>query len=280
MNYLAKRFDDAYSYFEAARKDSRFTQLADYYMVECKFMMKDYDYTIENGPKLYSKVNKQQKADLSRMVAESYFGRGDNEESMRHLRQYLNSGVPVTRKDRYLYGVLSYSLGNVTEATKALGKVAGSDDAIGQSAYYYLGNCYLQNRNKMAALEAFKEASSQNYDALVAEDALFNYAKLSYDVNRDMSVFRKFVEQYPNSGKDDVIDSYVAASSLENKDYTSAIEALHRIGKPTEGDRSNLQKALLLRSVELINNGGYRSATPLLEEAEPFHHAFPDAKGI
>ena len=267
VNYLAKRFADAFSYFEAAAKDSRFELLSQYYMVECKFMMKDYDYTIENGPKLYSRVNKQQKADLSRMVAESYFGRGDNKDAMRHLKQYISSGVSITRKDRYFYGVLSYSLGDIDEAVSSLGQVVGGDDAIGQSAYYYLGNCYLQKRNKVAALECFKSAAGQDYDPLVKEDALFNFAKLSYDVNSDMSVFRQFVEQYPDSGKDDIIDSYVAASSLENKDYLSAIDALRRIGKPTDADRANLQKALLLRSVELINNGGWRSASPLREEA-------------
>lgn len=268
VNYLEKRFDDAYSYFEAARKDSRFSLLAEYYMVECKFMMKDYDYTIENGPKLYSKVNKQQKADLSRMVAESYFGRGDNEEAMRHLRQYLNSGVNVTRKDRYFYGVLAYSLGDTDNAVEALQAVAGKDDAIGQSAYYYLGNCFLQRRNKMSALECFKSASELGFDPLVSEDALFNYAKLSYDVNSDISVFGKYVEKYPNSGKDDIINSYVATSSLAGKDYPSAIEALRKISAPSSQDRVNLQKALLLQSVELINNGGYRAATPLLEESE------------
>ncbi|MBQ6080932.1 MAG: tetratricopeptide repeat protein, partial [Bacteroidales bacterium] len=72
---------------------------------------------------------------------------------------------------------------------------------------------------------------------------------------------------YPNSGKEDIIKSYVAASSLEDKDYVSAIEALRSIEKPTAGDRANLQKALLLRSVDLINSGGYRTASPLLEEA-------------
>ena len=267
VNYLEKRFEDAYAYFEVARKDSRFTQLSDYYMVECRFMMKDYDYTIENGPKLYASANKQQKADLSRMVAESYFGKGDNHEAMRHLKQYLASGINVTRKDRYFYGVLAYSLGDINAAVDALGEVAGSTDAIGQSAYYYLGNCYLQRRNKVSALESFQLASELDFDPLVKEDALFNYAKLSYDVNSDMSVFRKYVERYPKSGKDDIIDSYVAASSLADKDYEGAIEALHRIGKPTAADRSNLQKALLLRAVELINNGGYRSAASLLEEA-------------
>lgn len=268
VNYLEKRFSDAYAYFETAREDTRFTLLADYYMVECKFMMKDYDYTIKNGPKLYSKVNKQQKADLSRMVAESYFGKGDNHEAMRHLQQYLASDVKVTRKDRYFYGVLAYSLGETDNAIAALSEVVGSDDAIGQSAYYYLANCYLGKRNKMAALEAFRSASQLNYDDTVAEDALFNLAKLSYDVNSDISVFRKYVEKYPDSGKDDIINSYVATSSLEGKDYVSAIDAIHKISAPSAADRANLQKALLLRSVELINYGGYRAAIPLLQEAE------------
>ncbi|MBQ7254589.1 MAG: tetratricopeptide repeat protein [Bacteroidales bacterium] len=268
VNYLEKRFDDAYSYFEAARKDSRFELLAEYYMVECKFMMKDYDYTIENGPKLYSRVNQQQKADLSRMVAESYFGKGDNQEAMRHLRQYLDSGANVTRKDRYFYGVLAYSLGDTDKAIEQLSQVTGNEDVIGQSSYYYLGNCFLKRRNKMAALEAFKAAAAMDYDGLVTEDALFNLAKLSYDVNKDISVFGRYVDRYPNSGKDDIINSYVATSSLEGKDYVSAIEALHKIASPGTQDMVNLQKALLLRSVELINSGSYRSAAPLLEEAE------------
>ena len=267
VKYLQKDFEQAYSLFEKACEDSRFSLLAEYYMVECRFMMKDYDYTIHNGPKLYSRVNQQQKADLSRMVAESYFGKGELQEAMRHLRKYLASGVTVTRKDRYFYGVLAYSLSDVDEAVGSLTKVAGDEDAIGQSSYYYLGNCYLLKRNKVAALEAFKAASKMDFDPLVTEDAMFNYAKLSYDVNSDMSVFRKFVNKYPDSGKDDIIDSYVATSSLSNKDYKGAIDALHRISKPTDGDRTNLQKALLLRAVELINNGGYRAASPLLEEA-------------
>lgn len=268
VNYLQKKFSDAYSYFESARQDSRFTLLSDYYMVECKFMMKDYDYTIENGPKLYSQVNKQQKADLSRMVAESYFGKGDNKEAMRHLQQYLASGVETTRKDRYFYGVLAYSLGDIDNAVDALSEVVGSEDAIGQSSYYYLANCYLKRRNKMAALEAFKSASQLDFDATVAEDAMFNLAKLSFDVNSDISVFGKYQEKYPESGKDDIINSYVAASSLEDKDYVSAIDAIHRISNPSQQDRVNLQKALLLRSVELINYGGYRAAIPLLQESE------------
>lgn len=267
VKYLQKDFESACDYFEQAREDSRFSLLADYYLVECHFMLKDYDYTIENGPKLYSRANQQQKADLSRMVAESYFGRGDNEDAMRHLKKYIASGLEVTRKDRYFHGVLAYSLGDVDAAIESLSQVVGDEDAIGQSAYYYLGNCYLQKRNKMAALEAFKAASKLDSDPLVTEDALFNYAKLSYDVNDDMSVFRKFVAKYPGSGKDDIINSYVATSSISDKDYVGAIDALHRIGNPSEGDLSNLQKALLLRAVELINNGSYRAATPLLEEA-------------
>ena len=267
VNYLAGRFDDACSFFEAARKDSRFELNSDYYMVECKFMTKDYDYTIANGPGLYGKVDKEQKADLARMVAESYFAKGDSKNAMKHLREYINSGAELSRKDRYFAGVLSYSLDGYKDAIESFKHVIGTEDELGQSAYYYSANCYLRLRNKVAALQAFKTASQCNFDAQVQEDALFNYAKLCYDVNADISVFQQYVSQYPNSGRDDIINSYIATSSLEDKDYVAAIDAMRKISKPSDNDRENLQKALLLRSVELINQGSLRSAVPLLEES-------------
>lgn len=267
VNYLAGRFDDACSFFEAARRDSRFALNSDYYMVECKFMTKDYDYTIANGPKLYGKVDKEQKADLARMVAESYFAKGENEDAMKHLREYINSGAELSRKDRYFAGVLSYSLDSWKDAIESFKHVLSTEDELGQSAYYYSANCYLRLRNKVAALQAFKTASQCAFDAQVQEDAFFNYAKLCYDVNADISVFQQYVSQYPDSGRDDIINSYVATSSLEDKDYIAAIDAMRKISKPSDNDRANLQKALLLRAVELMNQGSFRSAVPMLEES-------------
>ena len=267
VNYLAGRFDDAFSFFEAARKDSRFALNSEYYMVESNFMTKDYDYTIANGPKLYTKVDKEQKAGLSRMVAESYFAKDEPQDAMKHLREYINSGATLSRKDRYFVGVLSYSLESWKDAVEAFKHVVSTEDELGQSAYYYSAECYLRLRNKVAALQSFKTAAQCSFDKQVQEDAFFNYAKLCYDVNSDISVFQQYVQQYPDSGKDDIINSYIATSSLEDKDYTAAIDAMRKISRPSDNDRANLQKALLLRAVELINNGSFRSAVPMLEES-------------
>ncbi|MCF0172346.1 MAG: tetratricopeptide repeat protein [Bacteroidales bacterium] len=267
VNYLTHKFEDAFSFFNEAKVDARFRELSEYYMVECKFMVKDYDYTIENGPRLYDKVTPEQKSDLSRMVAESYYAKGRSTEAMTHLRYYIDSGVQLSRKDLYFVGVLSYSLGSYKEAVQSLSKVTGDEDQLGQSAWYYAANSYLKLRNKVAAMDAFRHAGATSFDAVVQEDALFNYAKLAFDVNSDISAFEDYVRRYPDSGKDDVFNNYIAVSFLSHKDYSSAIEALHKVNHPTDEGLQNLQKALVLRSVELISDGSYRQAAPLLEEA-------------
>ena len=54
--YLNKDFSDAFSYFTKARRDSRFTDMSDYYATECKFMMSDWNYVIERGIAVYDKL--------------------------------------------------------------------------------------------------------------------------------------------------------------------------------------------------------------------------------
>ena len=51
-------------------------------------------------------------------------------------------------------------------------------DSIGQIANYQLGYSYIQVKNKVSALDAFKQAAGQSYDAEISEDAYFNYARL------------------------------------------------------------------------------------------------------
>ena len=71
-------------------------------------------------------------------------------------------------------------------------------DSIGQVAGYQMGYSYIQIKNKVAAMEAFKEASALEYDAKIAEDAMFNWAKLAFDLNNDTSVFHDYLAKYPD----------------------------------------------------------------------------------
>ncbi|MBP5210945.1 MAG: tetratricopeptide repeat protein, partial [Bacteroidales bacterium] len=266
-HYIQKDFNKAFEFFEKAKKDSRFTDLANYYQIESRFMLKDYDYVLSNGDKVYASLNSELKNNLSRLISESYYAKGNVDEADKYFNKYIESGVTLTQKDRYYAGILAYSLGEYQSAIDAFADVLSNTGILGQSAQYYSANSYLQQKNKVAALQAFKAAADSDADPVVQEDAFFNFAKLSFDVNKDISQFENYVRKYPLSGKDDIINSYMSVAFLTNKDYASAIEMIGKIKNPSEEVLANLQKARVLRAVQLMNNGGYSSAMPLLRDA-------------
>ncbi len=262
--YRDSQFEKAFDYFSKAQADSKFALMASYFATESKFMLKDFDYVVENGPKIYNSLESDLQSTLSRMISEAYYEKQMTEEALRYFKLYA-SNANLSRVDHYFGGILSYNTGNYEEAKDFFMNVVGEDDAIGQNAEYYAANALLKEYNKVSAMNLFKSASEKSYDEVIKEDAFFNFAKLSFDVNSDISQFESFIQQYPGSGKDDVINGYMAASFLLKKDYTSAIELLQKIKNLSVDNANNLQKASFFRALQLIESGSYRSAIPMLE---------------
>ncbi|MCF0177183.1 MAG: tetratricopeptide repeat protein, partial [Bacteroidales bacterium] len=268
--YLTQQFAKAFPLFEKSSTDSRFASVAAYYAIESKFMLGDYDYVIEHGRENLGRVSPELVTNLYRILSEAYFAKGETESAKSYLDKYLATGVNISRKDRYYVGLVLYSLGDYRGSIDAFTDVVGAEDQLGQSAAYYSANGYLQVKNKIAAMDSFKLASESDFDATIKEDALFNYAKLSFDLNKDISQFRNYMQRYPRSGKDDIINSYISVSFLSAKDYVSAIDAMRKIKRPSAEVLANLQKAYLFRGAELMEQGGYRSAMEYLKSAIDF----------
>jgi len=265
VRYLEKDFAAALPHFRKAEKDPRFSVLASYYTVESEFMLANYRYVIDRGPAIFSTLERDLQINLARIVSEAYFSMGQPTLAAQYFDMFSTSGGNLTRKDYYYSGLLSYTLQSFSKALDSFSNVVGNEDALGQSAYYYSANSHLRLHNKIAAMEAFKAASESDFDSVIKEDALFNHAKLSFDVNGDISGFEKYMENYPESGKDDIINSYIAAAYLLSNDYNSAVLALTKIRELSDESSSNLQKAAFFRAMQLIENKGYRPAVPMLE---------------
>lgn len=265
VHYIRKQFKEAVPLFEKVGEGNQFSLMADYFAVESKFMLKDYDYVIEKGGRIYGELDSDMQSSLARILSEAWYGKGDTEKAQQYLDVYRKSGATMSRKDHYFAGILSYGLNSWSAAIESFSNVLGTEDELGQNAWYYTANSYLQNRNKIAALEAFRIASQCSFDKVIQEDAFFNFAKLSFDVNSDISQFRRYMEAYPDSGKGDIINNYMAASFLLSKDYDSAVQALSSISKHTAESSSNLQKAAFFRGLQLVEGKAYRTAAPMFE---------------
>lgn len=268
LYYISKDFEKALSWFEKSAQDGRFSEISNYYILDCHFMLKDYSYVIDRGPSMYENVPSDRKPHLSRIISESFLVSGDfiNAKKFYNLNAEAG-GKPKTRSDWFYSGSVLYAVEDYRGAIDCYTRMGERTDSLGQIANYQMGYSYIKTKNKVAAMEAFRHASQAHYDEAITQDALFNYAKLAFDLNSDISVFNSYLEKYSDLDKSDRINAYIAVAALYNHDYEGAVEAYDKIDDLDPGMKSNYIKANYLRAEQLISSGSYRKAIDYLKAA-------------
>ena len=264
--YGREDFDGALPLFAESAKDPRFADESAFYILECRFMKKDYGYVMENGEALYARIPEERRPHLARIISETYLVSGNAAKAKEYYdRTSISSGND--RKDYFYAGSLLYAVKDYSGAVENYSRMTSRTDSIGQIANYQMGYSYIQIKNKVAAMQAFRDAAFQNDNPDIAEDAFFNYAKLAFDLNNDPSGFKSYIEKYSDRKRGDRIYSYMALAALVNRDYAAAVEAYDKIDELDDDMKRNYMKANYLRAEQLISSGSYRNAVPCLKTA-------------
>lgn len=262
-------FEKAASWFELTKTDERFRVLSGFYLVDCHFMMKDYNYVVQNGEKLFNELTPESKQHMSRLLSESYLVVGDAGKAREYLDwENISAG---SSSDYFHAGSVYYALGDYQNAVRYFEKMTDRSDSIGQIASYQLGHSYIKNRDRVKAMSCFKEAAAKDYDDVIKEDAFFNYAKLAFDLDGNDSVFADYIAKYNTSRKGEMIYDYLAMSSLKKRDYAAAVEAYDNIDNLTDAQKINYVKANYLRAEQLIRNGSNKDAIRYLKAAAAYY---------
>ncbi len=266
IHYNNRQFSQAEFSFQGASSDPRFTDLTNFYIVDCEFNLKRYDYVIREGTRIFDRSPEERKQRLARIISESYLIRGDSENARRYY-SLLSERTDMNRKDYFYAGTVLYSVHDYSGAIENYTKMTERTDSIGQIANYHLGNAYLRTRNQVAAMEAFKAAASVNHNPRMTEDAMFNYAKLAFDLNKDTSGFADYIKRYSTKTRGEQIYGYMALAALYDRDYASAIAAYDNIDELGPDMRNNYVKANFLRGRQLFTGGSYRDAAQYFRTA-------------
>jgi len=265
MAYIDRNFKESAKWFDLSVTDPRFEALSRFYLVDCHFMEKDYDYVISNGEAIFDSAPEPRQKHLARLISESYLVKGDKEMAREFYSR--SSTDKMTRSDFFYAGSVLYAVEDYTGAIENYEKMTERSDSLGQIANYQLGNSYVRTRNKVAAMNAFKAASQTSFNTDMQEDAWFNYAKLAFDINKDTSGFTSYIKRYNTSRKGDQIYGYMALAMLTDHDYAGAVDAYDHIDELDADQHSNYIKAYYLRAEQLVSSGSYTDAVPYLKAA-------------
>ena len=268
IHYMKKEFDKAIPYFEKAQIESGLATACKYHILESKFMLKEYSYVNTYGPQIYEQMTQEYAAQTARILSESHFAANLPQQAQYYYELYSASAQSITAKDNLYAGMVAYTLKGYERAINSFSQIASTTDSIGQSAYYHMGQCYISLKNKHKALESFKSASASSFDKAVQEDAFFNYAKLSFDLNRNIEPFAQYLNTFHTSAlKRDEIYTYMGTAFLSEQQYEKAVNALKNIKAHNSKTISFLQKGSLLRGIQLVASGSFTKAAEHLAEA-------------
>ncbi|MBP8822216.1 MAG: tetratricopeptide repeat protein [Flavobacteriales bacterium] len=276
INYTKRNYAAALEGFEKLKDDAAFGRVVPYYIAQIKFLQGHYEALLEYAqPLLADPGNTKNKSDINRLAGEAYFRTGQYKEALPYIEKSLQR-PGVERGDRYIAGYAWYKNDQYQQAiTQFTQVVNNSTDSLAQLAAYHMADCYLKLNQKNYARNAFKKAYDLGNDPNVAEDALFNYAKLAYELSFDpyneaIIALRDYMAKYPGSARHDEAQEFLLDVYLKTKNYEAALAALDAIKTKDLRLKEAYQKLAFDRGVELYEGRQYAEARKFFQKALVF----------
>lgn len=274
--YKEGNYETALQCFEKLTKDENFGPIVPYYITQIYFMQRRYNDVITYAPPLLELSSTKRPHEIAKMLAIAYYETFQYAEALKYFTLYREKTTQaIDKNDFYMIGYANYRLKQYKNSIEAFEKIEQKEDSITQNAYYHLGDCYLHTDQKNFAKNAFFIASKLKFDSLIKEDALFNYAKLSYELSFDpfneaIGAFTQYINDYPRSPRLDEARNYLVNLYLTTKNFKEALIAIENIKVIDVKLRNAYQKIAYFRGIELFLNNEYAEAIQLFNKSLRF----------
>lgn len=256
----------AQNYFKEAINSSEFEKPA----------LKRYLHSLhsaENYEGIISHIEREEIVETDplslRMVGDAYFLTGKFRLAAFNYQEYLKSSR--RRNDYevdYRSGVSLQEVGDLQGAEKHYKKAALDRDTLGAYASYQLGLLYMEQKNYVFAVPAFKRASS--YENEIQEEAHYLQAKAEFDgANYDQAIvlFKEYSDQFKAGTYVSNVNEMLSEAYLNTDNYELAIDYIESLERLTPKLKASYQHITFVKGVELFNKRRFYESISLFEKA-------------
>ncbi len=264
--YLQKKYESALKTFLALSNSSKFSPIVPYYITQIYYLQHKYDDIIAYAPALLDSAIPKRAPEISRLIGEAYYNTEKFNKAIPYLERYhKEKAYDANRYDNYQLGYAYYKSDSCNAAVNWFKKAIAKEDSLSQASHYHLAECYLKLNEKRYAKNSFRIASKLDFDPQIKEDALFSFAKISYELslhpyNDAIVAFEEFINTYPNSKKLNNAYEFLVAVYFTTKNYRAALASLENIKIMNIQLEEAYQKIAYYRGIELFNNRKYPDA--------------------
>jgi TolA-binding protein len=276
--YLDGDYQEALNSFDLIKQHADFKPLIPYYYAQILYQQKRYAEMAPLINPLLDKNTTKRLGTIARLIGDAFYKLNQYEEALGYMEIYMREVKGnITRIDAYQIGYVYYRADEYRSAIDMFQKATGPADSLSQNAYYHLADCYIRTDEKRFAMNAFLEAYKLGIDPEVTEDALFNYAKLSYELaynphNQAIKAFEQFLGDYPNSPKAPTAQILLVNLYVSTKNYKNALASIEKVKNQDDHMRSAYQKITYFRGIELFNDNSFAEALEVWSKALEFNY--------
>ncbi len=265
MAYTNKDYQVALESFQKLKENEAFKAVVPYFISQIYYLQKRFDELLAYAPAIINAEENvknnfpEQNGEIAHLIGDAYFILENYSASLPYLEKYhmsLPKKDKPSAEDSYQLGFCRYRNGNFEGAISAYNNCTKEDSPTSQLANYNIGDCYLKLDQKEHARTAFEAASKQTYNIDVQEDALFNYAKLAFELSYNpfheaISAFEVYLEKYPNSARHDEAYEFLLNVYLKTRNYERALSSLDKMKVKDIRAKTSYQIVAFNRGVEL-----------------------------
>jgi len=275
INYTQGNYETALESFLRLKNDANFGPIVPYYLTQIYFKQKKFDEVVKYSPTLMESAGEKRGPEIARITGESYVQLNLYEEAIPFFEKYFETGNNVSREDKYSLGYAYYKTGAYDKAAELFGQISGSESALSQNALYHLADCHIKLNDKNKARMAFSAASKLDFNASIKEDALFNYALLTYELdyspfNEAVQALNDYLDQYPSSKRSEEATNYLVLAYLNAKNYRLALASIEKLRNMSNEIKKAYQKIAYSRGLELFNNLNFDEAILMLTSSDKY----------
>ncbi len=273
MMYEKGNYETALRDFERLLKDETFKTVAPYYIIQIYYTQGRYDEMLEMANPYLQGARNKRTNEMLRLVADVNFRKGNYQEAIKLMEEYNRTNrSKLEREDQYMLGYSYYATTQYEKAIPEFQAAANGSDSLAQNSYYHLGDSYLKTNQKQFAANAFLNAWKIPLKTEIAEESLFNYAKLSVELsnnpyNEAIKALQQYLNEYPKSPRRNEAYTYLANLYLVTRNYEDALTTLESVDQRNNEQNKIYQKITYFRAIELFNEQKYYDAIGLFKKS-------------
>lgn len=269
ISYEEDDYQGANEEFSAVQDPQLLEEKLDYFQADMNFKLGKFEEAIAQAKAYMPRADREETSELNKLIGESYFQLEQYAEALPFLEKFEGRKGKWSNEDYYQLGYCHYQKGDFNAAIESFNRIIESPDALGQNAYYHLGQAYLQADKKTEALNAFRQASSMDFDGALRREAFLNYAQLGYQIGNAYepatTVLQRYLTEYPRDENQRALQKLLLDAYVSSQNFEEALRYLE--DNKEELDKESRQKIYFFRGLQLFAEGDYLTAQSLLSSA-------------